>query len=59
MTWILPKGIREPYAGLERWGLILVVFAVLFVQPVKAFVGDAQRAMRHTIEAAVSLGGTW
>ena len=29
MAWLLPSGLRESYAGLERFGLILV-FAFLF-----------------------------
>jgi Zn-dependent protease len=59
MTWILPKGIREPYAGLERWGLILVVVAVLFVPPIQTFVHSTILMMLKGIITIVTLGGTW
>ena len=59
MTWLLPKGIREPYAALERWGLFLVVFFVFFVPGVRGLVDDAMNLMAHVIVSMVTLGGLW
>ena len=55
----LPSGLREPYAGLERWGLFLVVFFVYFVPPVQRIVGGTMEAMLRGIEVMVTLGGQW
>jgi Zn-dependent protease len=59
MTWVLPKGIREPYAALERWGLFLVVFVVFFVPGVHEVVRGTMDALGRGIEAVVTLGGQW
>jgi Zn-dependent protease len=59
MTWLLPRGLREPYAGLERFGLLLVVGLVVLFPPVSAFVRQAVEFMWHGIDALISLGGTW
>lgn len=31
MTWLLPAGIREPYASLERFGMFLIIALMFFV----------------------------
>ena len=59
MTWLLPKGIRESYSSLERWGLPLVVLFVYFVPGVMGLVGDTMALMLRGIEAMVTLGGAW
>ena len=59
MTWLLPRGIRESYAGLERWGLPLVILFVYFVPGVMGIVRDTMELMAHGIEAMVTLGGAW
>ena len=35
LSWILPPGLREPYVSLERFGMIIVLFALFFVPPVQ------------------------
>lgn len=59
MTWLLPSGVRASYAGLERFGLLLVVALVFFFPPVQELVWRTELAMQHAIEQLVSLGGTW
>jgi Zn-dependent protease len=31
MTWLLPAGLREPYASLERFGMFLIIALLFFV----------------------------
>jgi Zn-dependent protease len=31
MTWLLPAGLREPYASLERYGMFLIIALLFFV----------------------------
>lgn len=59
MTWLLPGGLREAYAALERWGLYLVVLFVYMVPGVQGLVGAAMEAMFQGIQAAITLGGAW
>jgi len=59
MTWLLPRGLRESYAGLERFGLILVLLVVFFVPGVREVVGQTMALMLRGIEAMVTLGGAW
>lgn len=59
MTWLLPGGLREGYAALERFGILLVFGLILFVPPVNYAVRATMLAMGHWIEAIVTLGGTW
>ncbi len=59
MTWLLPSGLREAYAGLERFGLILVVLFVFFVPGVRNVVDHTMGLMQRGIEAMITLGGAW
>jgi Zn-dependent protease len=59
MTWLLPSGLREGYAALERWGIYLVVFFVWFVPGVQQLVGNTMQAMFGIIRSVVTLGGAW
>jgi Zn-dependent protease len=59
MTWLLPRGIRESYAGLERWGLPLVILFVYAVPGVMDLVWTTVALMLRGIEAIVTLGGAW
>lgn len=59
MTWLLPGGLREAYAGLERFGLILVILFVFFVPGVQTVVREAMQFMLTGIEFLVTLGGLW
>jgi Zn-dependent protease len=59
MTWLLPRGIREPYVSLERWGLVLVIVFVYFVPGVRGLVDTSKDAMHSAIESVVTLGHAW
>ena len=59
MTWLLPSGLREGYAGLERFGLILVILIVFFVPGVNTLVSSTMLLMLRAIQAMVTLGGAW
>lgn len=59
MTWLLPRGIREPYAALERFGLVLVVVFVFLVPGVNSLVEQTIYLMYDGIHALVTLGGAW
>lgn len=59
MTWMLPSGIRDLYAGLERFGLLLVVGVILLFPPVSHYVRQTRDVMFDWVNAMVTLGGTW
>jgi len=59
MTWLLPSGLREGYAALERFGILLVFGLILFVPPVNRAVGATVFAMEGWVKTIVTLGGTW
>lgn len=59
MTWLLPSGVRDAYASLERFGLFLVILFVFFVPGVNTLVNQTMRLMYLGIERMVTLGGTW
>lgn len=59
MTWLLPRGVREPYAGLERFGLLIVVGLVVLVPGVGDLVRDTRDVMLGWVNAIITLGGTW
>ena len=59
MTWLLPTGVREAYAALERFGILLVLLVIYFVPPVQHAVWDAVDAMGVWVEFIVTLGGAW
>ena len=59
MTWLLPRGLRETYAGLERFGLILVVLFVFVVPGVSKMVEQSVELMWRGIEVMVTFGGAW
>ena len=59
MTWLLPAGLREPYARLEGMGLILV-FAFIFIVPGgSAFVVQMIELLETGVLQIVNLGGLW
>jgi Zn-dependent protease len=59
MTWLLPEGVREAYAALERFGILLVLLVLSFVPSVRYAVWDATDAMKVWVEFIVTLGGAW
>jgi Zn-dependent protease len=59
MAWLLPRGLREPYQSLERFGLIIVLVFVLWIPGASALVGETVDWMYSGIRAMVTLGGTW
>jgi len=56
MTWILPASLREGYAGLERFGL-LIVMALLFTGIIGRFVWPLMRFMADFADTLT--GGSW
>ncbi len=59
MTWLLPRGLREPYARLESIGLLLVFFLIVFVRPVRILVDQTESFLFRAVEQIVTLGGAW
>lgn len=59
MTWLLPSGVREAYASLERFGILLVLIVINFVPPVRHAFWDAADAMAVWVKFIVTLGGAW
>lgn len=59
MTWLLPSGLRESYAVLERWGIYLVVILIYFVPGVMGLVMTTMSIMMRGVHAMVTLGGAW
>jgi Zn-dependent protease len=59
MTWLLPRGVRESYAELERFGLLIVVGLVAFFPPVHDLVRGIMRLMWSWVDTIITLGGTW
>lgn len=59
MTWLLPAGLRESYARLESFGLLLV-FGFLYLVPGGfRLVWETQQLMFRAIVEIVTLGGLW
>ena len=57
MTWLLPEGLRLPYASLERFGMLLVIL-VFFVLP--GTNGLLAGMVNALIDAAwLVTGGNW
>ncbi len=59
MTWLLPAGMREPYARLDRIGLYLVFIFIYMVPGGMQLVADTMSLMYRGIRALVTLGGAW
>jgi Zn-dependent protease len=59
MTWLLPRGVREPYAQLERFGLLIVVGLVVFFPPLRMLVWHTVDVMWSWVYAIITLGGRW
>ena len=60
MTWILPTSLRDSYAGLERFGILLVL--LLLWIPGLGFQGFLQDSLNRLYGFAlwiVTLGGAW
>jgi Zn-dependent protease len=56
MTWLLPPGMREPYASLERFGMILIIALLFFVPPFqRLYMGG----FRTTVGFLDTVTGTW
>jgi Zn-dependent protease len=59
MTWLLPASLREPYRGLERFGLLIVIGLLVFVPAVNYLIQDTVHMMLGWVDAITSLGGVW
>jgi Zn-dependent protease len=58
MAWLLPQGLRAPYARLERFGLILV-FVLIMLPGFHGFLGSTMEVLYDAVRGIVSLGGLW
>jgi len=59
MTWLLPGGLREGYAALERFGLLLVIGLTWFFPPVRYAIAATMQAMFGWVQSIVTVGGLW
>jgi Zn-dependent protease len=59
MTWLLPRGLREPYRGLDRWGIYLVILLIYVVPGVLPLMYSTMNIMMKGVRAMVTLGGLW
>jgi Zn-dependent protease len=57
MAWLLPEGLRDSYASLERFGLILVLALMLMVPSVGRMISEAVNALLRGMDSLT--GGTW
>jgi Zn-dependent protease len=57
MAWILPEGLREPYAVLERYGLILILMLMLWVPGVDRLIWGAVTGLLRGMDSLT--GGAW
>jgi Zn-dependent protease len=59
MTWLLPPGLRESYAGLERFGLLLIFGLIFFVDGFQLLLMGMIGALYDLLELIVTVGGLW
>jgi Zn-dependent protease len=59
MTWLLPSGLREGYASLERFGLLILIGLLVLVPPVSTLIRETIGVMAGWVDAITSLGGVW
>jgi len=59
VTWLLPQSLRPAYISLERLGILLVIFVMWFVQPVRALFWDTMGWLAEASYFLVTLGGLW
>jgi len=57
MAWLLPDSLREPYVGLERWGMVLVLLLVFLVPGFQPMLWSGITAVYGFIDTIT--GGTW
>lgn len=58
MTWLLPSGLRESYAGLERFGILLVLL-LIWLPATSAFIRTTMEVLYDLARQIVTLGGLW
>ena len=59
MAWLLPKGLREPYARLESMGLLLVIVFVMMVPGTQTLIINTIWAMHGLVGQITTFGGAW
>lgn len=59
MTWLLPPGMREPYAAMERFGMLLVVGLLFFVPPFHELLSDGFRTTLRLLDLATGTRSQW
>ncbi len=57
MAYLLPQPLREPYVGLERVGLLLVIVVIYYVPGVQPALFDAMQWLSDMLYDAT--GGDW
>ena len=57
MTWLLPASMRAPYIALERFGILLIMGLILFVDPFAQFLFSGIQSTFNVID--VITGGQW
>ena len=56
LAWLLPPSLREPYVGLERWGLVIVV-VLLMTNALSSVIQLAFFPVRDAVD--LLSGGVW
>lgn len=57
MTWLLPQGLREPYQGLERFGLFVLVALMVWVPSFQVALYRAMDTVLDAVDSGFSLVG--
>lgn len=57
LKWLLPPGLREPYAGLERFGLLLVIGFIFFVPGVRELIGNTTWTFYEFVDRITPISG--
>ncbi len=58
MTWLLPRGVREAYSSLERYGILLVVGILVIFPQIRHLVWETVDLMWGWVIWIITLGGT-
>ena len=59
MAWLLPPGIRTPYAALEPFGMLIVMALAYFSPEFRLFLNHTMSSMFDALNKIASLGGVW
>jgi Zn-dependent protease len=59
MAWVLPESLRPAYTSLERWGIFIVIMAMVMFPPFQVLLRATMQFMFEGINLIVTLGGAW